>query len=65
MLKRVLGLKTESDSTGEAWDDFPQELFDVLDPFLRVLKLDLKISFGVFLPSCGHIRAIYRTLKDL
>ena len=39
--KTVFGLKRGSTPHGEAWEDLPQGLFDVLDPFLRVLNLDL------------------------
>ena len=45
----VVGLKTRSDSNGQAREDLPQGLFDVLDPLLRVLKLDFHRCLCVFL----------------
>ena len=40
--EHVFDLKTGSEPYGQALEDLPQGLFDVLDPFLRVLKLELR-----------------------
>ena len=64
-----LGLKTTSEPHGYARADLPQRPFDVLDPSLRVLKLDFK-RFGYFFIVFGghrvvlenHYKALIRTL---
>ena len=56
VLERVLkhhehafGLRTESEATGKAREDLPQELIDVPDLCLTVLKLDFVSLAGLII----------------
>ena len=50
------------DPNGQARDDLPQQRFDVLDPFLTILKLDFQrlVDFSIFVG--GH-HGILKTRK--